>query len=221
MNCLGKDNYVYFVGLLLSLSSLLSYGIYLAYLILNETLQSESLRRSDGMASRKHWSAGRSWSQYFHHWGWAIAQDFRIGGVGLLAFMTAPLAWGMFLYHLYLIWAGMTTNESSKWTDWKDDIDDGIVFKLEGSMHHPDPAHPNLDSEPMVDWPITSDQHLIKSEDRQPPSLYPGSADAGGGTNKDSPAKQLRWRRLSGLSQVDNLYDLGFWDNLGDVLAIG
>ena len=221
MNCLGKDNYVYFIGLLLSLSSLLTYGIYLAYIILDETLQSESLRRSNGTNSRKHWSTGRTWSLYFRSWGWAVTQDFRIGGVGLLAFMTAPLAWGMFLYHVYLIWAGMTTNESFKWSDWKDDIDDGLVFKLEGNTNHTAKASVDLDSERVVGWPITSNQRLIKCEDGQPPSLDTGPARSSIETNETSSAQQLRWRRLSGLNQVDNLYDLGFWDNLSDVLAVG
>ena len=221
MNCLGKDNYVYFIGLLLSLSSLLTYGIYLAYVILDETLQSESLRRSDGTNSRKHWAAGRSWSLYLRSWGWAISQDFRIGGVGLLAFMTVPLAWGMFLYQIYLIWAGMTTNESSKWSDWKDDIDNGLVFKLEESTNHSDKTRSHLGIEPIVDWPITSNQRLIKCEDGQPPSLNIGPTRESTETNETSSVQQLRWRRLSGLHQIDNLYDLGFWDNLGDVLAVG
>lgn len=222
MNCLGKDNYVYFVGLLLSLASLLTYANYLSYIVLNETLQSESLRRSGGMDSRRHWSAGRSWSLYFRSWGWAITQDFRIGGVGMLAFMTAPLAWGMLLYHVYLIWAGMTTNESSKWSDWKDDIEDGLVFRLEGSTGVADTARLDCDSEPLVDWPITSNQSLMKCEDGQPPELNKhrdrGSMEISG---TSAPQRQPRWQRLSSLNQVDNVYDLGFWDNLEDVLAVG
>ena len=222
MNCLGKDNYVFFIGLLLSLASLLTYGVCLSYLVLNDTLQSESLRGLNGENPTKHWSAGRSWPLYFHSWGWAVTQDFRVGGVGLLAFMTAPLAWGMFLYHIYLIWAGMTINESSKWSDWKDDVDDGLVFKLEGSTGHTDGTCTNLDIEPVVDWPITSSQHLVKTEDGRPPISYEDRAADSLETSKTSPThQQQRWRRLRGLNEVDNLYDLGFWDNLGDVLAVG
>ena len=222
MNCLGKDNYAYFVGLLLSLATLLTYCVRLTYLVLNETLRSENSRRLNGTDSNKHWSAGLSWSLYFHSWGWAIAQDFRIGGVGMLAFMTAPLAWGMLLYHIYLIWAGMTTNESSKWSDWKDDIDEGLVFRLEGRTGLADEARLDLDSEPVINWPITSNQCLMKCEDGQPPKRDK-DCDAGNmeiGENS-SGEQQLRWQRLYGLNQVDNLYDLGFWDNLADVLVVG
>ena len=47
MNCLGKGNYVYFVGLMWSLGVLLSYSTYLAYVVLDESLQASTLRRSD------------------------------------------------------------------------------------------------------------------------------------------------------------------------------
>ncbi len=222
MNCLGKDNYIYFIGLLLSLASLITYGICLTYLILIEMLQSESSHGPDVTGSGKHWSAGRSWSLYFRSWGWAITQDFRIGGVGLLAFMTAPLAWGMLVYNVYLVWAGMTTNESSKWSDWKDDVEDGLVFRLEGSKSLDDRASLGHDSEPVVDWPITSNQRLIKCEDGQPPKLDKDRDGSSVETSGTSPPKQQpRWRRLYSLNQVDNLYDLGFWDNLADVLAVG
>ena len=33
------------------------------------------------------------------------------------------------MYHGYLIWAGMTTNESSKWSDFKEDVGDGYVYR--------------------------------------------------------------------------------------------
>ena len=222
MNCLGKDNYLYFIGLLFSLATMLTYAIYLAYLILDDTLQDEILGRSDGMNFRKHWSVGRSWSLYFRTWGWAVAQDFRIGGVGMLAFMTAPLAWGMLVYHTYLIWAGMTTNESSKWSEWKDDIDDGLVFRLESSADPTGAAHSDLDDEPVVVWPITSNQRLMKCKDGQPPKFHNGLAGATESRETTSVQQQQQsWRRVHSLNEVDNLYDLGFGDNLGDVLAVG
>ncbi|KAI2478336.1 Palmitoyltransferase [Pyrenophora tritici-repentis] len=50
--------------------------------------------------------------------------------------MASPLA--LFGYHIYLIWAGMTTNESGKWSDWSDDMVEGVVFlgqRREDTMH--------------------------------------------------------------------------------------
>ena len=48
--------------------------------------------------------------------------------VGMLAASTFLLPLGLLAYHCYLIWAGMTTNESQKWADWRDDMVDGVVF---------------------------------------------------------------------------------------------
>ena len=207
MNCLGKGNYLYFVGLMSSLGIMLSYGTYLAYMILDESLQASTLRRSEGPDARAHWSTGKTWSQYANSWVLAFADDVRIGSVGMLAAMTTPLAWGLFWYHTYLIWAGMTTNESGKWADWRDDIADGLVFKAEQA-----PDSVNDDMEPFVDWPVVSTQQLVRSNDGEPPearAIWPQNNTATG---------SVRWRRVSGLHEVHNLYDLGFWDNFMDVL---
>ncbi|KAL8674596.1 MAG: hypothetical protein Q9168_001039 [Polycauliona sp. 1 TL-2023] len=154
----------------------------------------------------KHWSAGLSWSQYAARWSWALAQDIRIGGVGLLALLTSPLAWAMFVYHLYLVWAGTTTNESSKWTEWKEYIDEGLVYKWTGATNGVLAESRDLGTEPHVDWPVHSAQRLLRSEDGQPPVI---SAFASGLT--------ASWQPVHGLYEIENLYDLGFWDNLKDV----
>ncbi|KAL9138739.1 MAG: hypothetical protein Q9175_000005 [Cornicularia normoerica] len=213
MNCLGKGNYVYFVGLMSSLGAMLSYGTYLAYMVLDDSLQASTLRRSDGPDGRAHWSAGKTWSQYAQSWRLAFADDVRIGSVGMLAVMTAPLAWGLFWYHMYLIWAGMTTNESGKWGDWRDDIADGLVFRADNVPDNPNDRPGNDDIEPFVDWPISSTQQLVRSNNGEPPE-----ARAVWSRNNTATGN-IRWRRVSGLHEVHNLYDLGFWDNFIDILS--
>lgn len=104
MNCVGQDNISHFLCMLLSLSFVLTYGAYLAYSLLSQELQSSvdgQLQRTPGA---ERWSTGLSWSLYAQYWSWALAQDFRIGGIGLIALLTAPLAWIMFGYHVCLIW---------------------------------------------------------------------------------------------------------------------
>ena len=218
MNCLGKGNYVFFIGMLLSIAVLLSYGAYLAHVLLRDALQNSIALHSPGISVQKSWSVGRTWSQYFEAWAWALSQDIRVGGVGMLAALTAPLAWGLFLYHVYLIWAGMTTNESSKWADWKDDIADGLVFRSERHAEDHD-GHLIPEIEPFVDWPITSPQRLVRCENGKIPGVQIDSRENG----EMSPTRghlshKSRWKRLQGLHEVDNLYDLGFWDNLADAM---
>ncbi len=221
MNCLGKGNYCYFVGLMASLGTLLSYGAYLAYALQTEMLQSDTIRRSDGFESRAHWTTGKTWSQigYSWAWAWAFANDVRVGGVGMLAFLTAPLAWGMFCYHVYLIWAGMTTNETSKWADWRDDITDGLVFRSERPTACNDGGRRDQDVEPFVEWPISSTQQLVSSDDGQAPEdLAISTGTHVGASSRNKISEKPRWRRVQSLDEIDNLYDLGFWDNLMDVL---
>lgn len=197
---------MYFVGLLGSLGILLDYGAYTAYMLLTDMLQADATQSSQSTSS---WSAGKNWSGYLESWAWAFAQDFRVGGVGLLAAMTAPLAWGLFWYHIYLIWAGMTTNETSKWSDWRDDIADGMVFKTEKTV--PGLKDPNI--EPALDWPISRMLKLTKCN----PGNTPDDIFNERSRHSDSGAKS-KWKQVQSLDELQNLYDLGLWDNLADIV---
>ena len=125
----------------------------------------------------------------------------------MLAALTGPLAWGLFWYHIYLVWAGMTTNESSKWADWRDDITDGVVFKRDKNKDTSQPTFLGPSFEPPVKWPVSSTQELTKRlgvDTEEPRSPVESSSTA--------------WTRVQNLAEIENLYDLGFWDNLLDIL---
>jgi palmitoyltransferase len=135
-----------------------------------------------------------------------------VAGVGLLAVSTASLPLGLLAYHLYLIWAGMTTNESQKWSDWKEDMLDGCVFKTRLSdlrRHYQltsqdkcNPATSNFESpdEMNIWWPKNSDQVLVRTDDGKPPK-----------------GQDMLWTRIWSLNDVDNIYDLGGWQNFVEV----
>lgn len=141
-----------------------------------------------------------------------------IAGVGLLAATTTILPLGLLAYHLYLIWAGMTTNESSKWTDWREDIYDGYVFKakrVDLNRHHwgrrhndPRGDNPALDGfgdddedGVRVDWSVSSVYVLVRTTDGKPPT-----------------GQEELWTEVYSMSEVDNIYDLGGWENFKEVL---
>lgn len=151
----------------------------------------------------------------------------RASGVGLLALLTWPLPLGLLSYHIYLIWAGMTTNESSKWADWRDDMADGVVFlghRREETMQENRPAHSSSsnshtsipseslseDEEPPITWPLESRHILIRTQTGQPPKSLPSRIQ--------SVAKEDSFERVWNLAAVENVYDLGFWDNMVEVL---
>jgi palmitoyltransferase ZDHHC4 len=142
-NCVGRGNYKYFLGLLAGTSALLSYGAWLAYSTLKPQVEA-------------HWRTYPDWHvptpgspQFLAEnegkgtLGFAMARgEYYLdvlatalieggvgrGGVGLLCFLTAALPASLFGYHMYLIWLGATTNESGKWSDWKEDIGDNLAY---------------------------------------------------------------------------------------------
>ena len=194
--------------LLLSVGLLELYGSWLAWTVL-----SPRLRDRTGADDASAYS-DTFWMRFIH----LIVEAINIGGlsvtgVGLLALLTAPLPLALFLYHVHLIWTGMTTNETLKWGDWRDDMVDGVVFKAKRSRVFPISHQENFQAgnshsggpdEVHIDWPVDSDQILVRTVNGRPPASDESQPDI--------------WERCWRLNDVDNIYDLGFWDNLRDVL---
>jgi len=156
-------------------------------------------------------------------------------GVGLLALLTWPLPFGLLCYQIWILYAGMTTNESSKWADWRDEIADGSVFlgkRKEETMRDyrskepvnltstpssgsgtpvlTPPETPPEDEEPPTTWPLESRHILVRTTNGQPPANLPARIQSV--SDKES------FERVWDLGAVENVYDLGFWDNLLEVL---
>ena len=203
-----------------SLGSLLTYGAYLAFVLLVVARNADPVDMPNPLNDRGGPGPVKAWSEVFDDVALTFSQNVRVGGVGMLAAFTAPLAWGMFFYHIYLVWAGMTTNETSKWADWRDDITDGVVYRAERLPVADDEMEgQSNDMEPFVQWPISSAQQLVVSEECQPDSRWNGSSSVPSSTITNSLSRRSSgWRQVYSLADVDNLYDLGFWDNLIDVL---
>lgn len=160
-----------------------------------------------------------SWNGYFRVWSIAIAADIRIGGVFLLTLLTAPLSLGLFVYHMYLVWAGMTTNESNKWGDWREDIADGLVFMVKKKeIYAPPRSDGKGGPERKVPWPMESDHALILTDGDPPRTGFLMSAQANSiiQPNDANAPVDLRWKRVRSLQDITNIYDLGFWRNLRD-----
>jgi palmitoyltransferase ZDHHC4 len=221
--CVGRNNYALFLLLLFSLGVLAFYGAYLAYVILNHDLQSglvpAALTRGSGTSKR--WSTGLTWTRWIDLWGWALHRQMRIGAVGLLAVLAGPLPVGLLVYHLYLIWAGMTTNESSKWADLTEDVADGLVWKA----HREDvlDQEEREMEEQRVKWPIRGKWLVVVTGNGEMPGprgRMPGlnghlgnEGGAGRGNRHVNPI----WEKVTGVAELENVYDLGFWENLRDV----
>lgn len=128
-------------------------------------------------------------------WGLGIRGNVRIGASTLLAGLISPLVWGLFFYTLYLVYCGTTTNESLKWSEFKEDMYDGYAFsrKLRNPVENR-----------RARWPAEPESILVATDDGLPPLVeqnVPGDGE---------------WERVCKIRDVVNLYDLGFWDNLRD-----
>ncbi|CAG9954877.1 unnamed protein product [Clonostachys rosea f. rosea IK726] len=195
-SCVGYGNHHWFVLLLLSSAVVTSYATFLGLSILSEFQKSIypewSVWRPSGM----------SWNTYFSIWALGIRGYTRIGSVTLLTMLTSPLIWGLLAYTTYLIYCGTTTNETLKWSEWKEDMRDGYAF----ARSLPSNRQRQLYAEPTwTRWPVQPDRIMVTTSHGQPPNSaqqIPGEGP---------------WEKMTSLSDVTNLYDLGFWDNLRDI----
>jgi palmitoyltransferase ZDHHC4 len=220
-NCLGYGNYKHFLALLLSTTVLLAYAAQLAYLTLapqvrDHFLQCAAWRAEQSISpfSNQLGTGGGEWVDQvlvqIDGWLDILAVALLVGGVarggvGLLALLTALLPAGLLGYHIYLVWAGMTTSESSKWGDWREEIADGMAYIA--------PIVSNNESSQSAEhrWPRHSRQFLVLTSDGLPPrNLQPEI--------KATVGEHAKWQQCGSLKEVDNIYNLGFWQNLGDIL---
>jgi hypothetical protein len=222
-SCVGRNNYALFLLLLLSLGALAFYGAYLTYVILNSDLQSRLVPAAltRGSLTSKRWSTGLSWRRWIDLWGWVLHRQMRIGAVGLLAVMAGPLPVGLLVYHLYLIWAGMTTNESSKWADLTEDVADALVWKA----RREDVLGPEEREreEQRAKWPVRGKWVVVVAGNGEMPGSrgrVPGQNGHTGNQEGRGPGNRRLdpiWEKVTSLAEVENVYDLGFWENLRDV----
>ncbi|KAH7029506.1 DHHC palmitoyltransferase-domain-containing protein [Microdochium trichocladiopsis] len=201
-NCVGYANQHYFLLLLLTTAWLTTYGAVLGFNLVRDSAIAKT--GNDNFALFKR--ASMPWQHYFLLLMIGIQADVGVGSVTLLTTMTTPMVWALLGYHVYLIWCGTTTNESMKWSDWKIEMDEGCAFKR--SLHPPPPLERHRDHavEPAwTRWPVEAMQILVRTEDGHPP-------------HKESPYGFGEWERVWSLREVENLYDIGFWDNLTDIM---
>ncbi|KAK5653312.1 hypothetical protein OQA88_9003 [Cercophora sp. LCS_1] len=200
-NCVGAGNHHWFMLLLLTTGILTSYGGFLGLHLI-----ASKARSHFPFWALLPWNAnngaGIELRQWLIIWGWGLRTGVAMGAVTLLALMTSPLVWGLLGYHMWLIYCGTTTNESMKWEDWQAEMNDGFAFKRK----MPADRVKNLEMEAAwTRWPAETEQILVRTGDGQPPQAACPLAGVG------------EWERVWRLKDIENLYDLGFWDNLVDV----
>ena len=219
--CIDYGNYKYFLGLLLSMTLLLVYAASLAYITVAPEVRTHLARQAAvhshpafgspeaPLHSDREAMASLLWI-WDHQFGDTLTTAFLVGGVsrcgvGLLALATAPLPAMLLMYHMYLIWKGMTTYESGKWKNWSKEIDDGLAFTAritDGSERS---------QREKCKWPKRSKHLLVYTIDGLPPRhLPPQITEVVGG--------RVEWQPCRSVKELENIYNLGFCQNLREVL---
>ncbi|CAK7205849.1 palmitoyltransferase swf1 [Sporothrix eucalyptigena] len=228
-NCVGVGNHHWFLLLLLSTAILASYGGWTGMGLIRDRVverfptwslwpwRAYEVVGGAGTALANTPLAGTSRKMSFDTWliylSWGFKNFIHLASVSLLGLLISPLVWGLLAYNLWNVWTGQTTNESLKWSDWKCDMEDGFVYKRRMS-HERRPVvvaatREASGTDPLTSstrWPVEAEHVLVRTEDGNPPAP----------NNKDLPGVG-EWERVWTLRDVENLYDLGFWNNLKEI----
>jgi len=200
-NCVGARNTHYFLLLLLSTAVLTLYGAAVGL-----SLITAAMAARDPAFRLLPWRGTLDISDWLLLWSWGLrgpaGDNVGMGAVALLALLTTPLVWALLAYHLWLLYCGTTTNETLKWSDWQAEMRDGCAF----ARRLPPPG---LEPPGWTRWPADAEQILVRTEDGNPPAPHLRIAGVG------------PWERVWRLKDVENLYDIGFRDNLVDVFLPG
>lgn len=197
-SCVGHGNQHWFILLLAATAIMCAYGGLQGVNLL------AGLLRADFSGWSPWWPGREGWTMWLSIWGFGIQSNVALGAATLMSGLSAPLVFGLLAYTSYLVYAGTTTNESLKWTLFKEDMDDGFAFRRAL------PARRDRDfaTEPICSrWPVEPVAVLFATDDGNPPSSECNLAGAGS------------WDRPQHLKEVENLYDLGLWDNFADVFV--
>lgn len=119
----------------------------------------------------------------------------------------------------------MTTNESEKWGDLRDDIAEGVVWQASREAllgdYPPLPQQVEPGAED-VTWPVEAKWWVCRMGRRgERPRRWvrkeEGDDGEGQGQGQMVPGEvDERWELVESLAEINNVYDLGFWENLGD-----
>jgi hypothetical protein len=191
--CVGYGNQHYFLLLLVTTACLTTYGGFLGTSVLSSILRE---RYTD-------WSVWpprhMTFNRWFGIWGNGLQRNVPLGASTLLATLISPLVWGLCVYSFYLVYCGTTTNETLKWSELQEDMRDGYAFR----RYLPSGSRGAVSSR----WPVEPEHIILVTNDGQPPNpspLIPGEGE---------------WERPRQLQDVENMYDLGFWENLCDIFV--
>ena len=113
----------------------------------------------------------------------------------------------------------MTTNESSKWGDLRDDVADGLVWKA--TRADVVGWEEREREESRAKWPVAGKWVVVVTRDGEIPagSRQGQNGHAGLVSVGRVGYEGATWEKVTSLAEVENVYDLGFLENLREVFV--
>lgn len=180
----GEENYRYFLVFLFMTFSML------AYATVGIALTALSIVKEKGLLGatfiNRH-TGERFPATKMMVLNWIIANDNLMMAAGVMAFVMGIVVFAFFMYHLYLASQNLTTNESYKWSEFKESIAAAKEIMELRVLRERDATANGKDSADTSDLPVVPDR-------------YKAIAAA---TND--------------LNDLHNVYDRGVWANLSEV----
>ena len=104
----------------------------------------------------------------------------------------------------YLLWAGTTTNETFKWSDWKEDIAADEVWMARDPARNPYTGRwPSSGPLNAYNWPVQTDKLVYRIVNPEEMEYLD---------------KHLVWNKVESIHELENIYDIGFWKTLEGVV---
>ncbi|KAF9929175.1 hypothetical protein FBU30_001788 [Linnemannia zychae] len=112
--CVGHKNHRYFMLFLYSAVQVCWYGTFLIYKIFVSRMYNTPMFRF--LMATKRWEQ-LGFLRDYHIFIYQMQTDKSLGALGVFAFLAGLVIFFFFIYNIYLIATGVTTNESFKWED--------------------------------------------------------------------------------------------------------
>ncbi|KAG0227627.1 hypothetical protein BGW42_002800 [Actinomortierella wolfii] len=220
--CVGYNNHKYFVLFLYSAVQVCWYGTYLIYHIFVSRMYNSPMYQF--------LKATRNWELLgpFRHYQLFVYQmqtDRSLGALGIFALLAGLVIFVFFIYNLYLIALGMTTNESFKWEDISEYIYRGelvvVMDRALARQYRTERIEGNR-SKDKSEW---LDSSLLRYElrDRRHPSHphYIGKKSTAQDQSTSAAVPPpiplesmgLVEHTVQSMKEIDNLYHEGVWNN--------
>ncbi|KAJ3180448.1 hypothetical protein HDU87_001957 [Geranomyces variabilis] len=227
-NCVGHNNFRFFFAFLTTTIIMCFYGAYLAYYVFVLEMR---VQQVDMLVVYDHVAGTRVPLSSQQKWMYMVHRELLLTALGMFCICAGVVVVAFILYQLSLIVArGITTNESFKWDDVAYDVKEGVV-------HLPRRV---LECNQRGESPISRKAPV-------PPSVGPtaggGKGGRGGGAarkrkqqqqqptverkEKDKLKEEETEERhgtddelvtIQSVNELRNIYHLGWWRNLMDVL---